>query len=197
MQPLRADAGARGRRAGDAVARGDVRIRAVIDVEQRALRALEQQAFAAAPCARIEPTRNVGDQRLEAFARARASRRSRLLEIHRLGAEVAARARNCGSRALRAAFARSARASNRSCDADRAARDLVLVGGADAAPGRADLRVALRSPRAPGPAPRGTAGSADRLPLISRRDATSTPAACSSSISASSAFGDSTTPLPM
>src|SRR5260221_13571492 len=47
MQHLRPDTRTGGRRSGNAVARGDVRVGAMIDVEKRALRAFEQQGFPA------------------------------------------------------------------------------------------------------------------------------------------------------
>ncbi len=66
----------------------------------------------------------------------------------------------------------------------RAARDLVLVGGADAAPGRADLAASpMPRPRAPGRARRGTEGPAGRRARSTGAAARSTPAPSSSRIS--------------
>ena len=64
VEKLRPDAGARSGGAREAVRRRDVRIGAVVDVEQRALRALEQQRLAAR--ARVlQQRRDVGDHRLQ------------------------------------------------------------------------------------------------------------------------------------
>ena len=62
VQHARADARAGRRVAGDAVARGDVRIGAVVDVEQRALRAFEQQVVAV-PVRLVQLARDVGHHR--------------------------------------------------------------------------------------------------------------------------------------
>ena len=60
--------------------------------------------------------------------------------------------------------------------ADRAARDLVFVRGADAAAGRADLVARGRRSRAPGRAPRDTAAPAGRRARSRAASALSTPA---------------------
>ena len=83
-------------------------------------------------------------------------------------------------------------------DADRAAADLVLIGGADAAAGRADLAGAARRPRAARRGRGGSAGSAGRSRRsCSTSGVTSTPCSRIRSTSALSAHGSSTTPLPM
>ena len=64
VQHARADAGAGGSLAGDAVRRGDEGIGAVVDVEQRALRAFEEQV-AARLVDGIQGVRNVDDHRLD------------------------------------------------------------------------------------------------------------------------------------
>src|SRR5512145_117043 len=65
VQVVRADARAGRRGAGDAVRRGDERVRAVVDVEERALRAFEEQVLSGA-VRMVEGTWHVGDQRREA-----------------------------------------------------------------------------------------------------------------------------------
>src|SRR3989454_9228977 len=65
MQHLRPDPRPGSRRSCNAVARGDVRIRAVIDVEKGSLRPLEQEGLAGLyRC--MEIPRYIGDERLEA-----------------------------------------------------------------------------------------------------------------------------------
>ena len=61
---VRSDSRAGGRRAGDAVRRGDEGIGAVVDVEERALRAFEEQVLAGAVGV-VEGARHVGNQRRE------------------------------------------------------------------------------------------------------------------------------------
>ena len=67
IEHLRADAGARRRGAREAVRARHVRIGAMVDVEQRALRALEQQRFAASASA-LDRGRDVADHRRDRFA---------------------------------------------------------------------------------------------------------------------------------
>ena len=70
----RADAAARPGRPGDGVGRGDERIGAVVDVEQHALRAFEQDPLAA----RAAPRRGRATPAARTAARTRRSRRGRL-----------------------------------------------------------------------------------------------------------------------
>ena len=64
VDPIRADPEAHGRAGRDRARRGDERIRAVIEVEQRALRALEEDALAVAQRP-VDEERRVGDVRRE------------------------------------------------------------------------------------------------------------------------------------
>lgn len=142
VQFLRTDARAGSRRTRDAVARRDERIGAVVDIEQRALRAFEQQ-IAAVGVDVVETARHVGDHRLQTVGVAQ-HRVERLLEVDCGGAEVLREhevvivevfAQTLGKR-LRIEQVLHAQAT---------ARDLVFVGRADAAAGRADLaRAAAR-----------------------------------------------------
>ena len=155
----RPEARARRRLAGDRVRRGDVRIGAVIDVEQRALRAFEQHALGppCAPASSAAPDRR-GD-RAGPSARSRASCASQLV-AHRLPSmpETAAQRVVMGEQALDLRFQRSRRPEID--DANRAPADLVLIGGADAAFGRADAACPSSTSRGRGRARDGAAGSA-------------------------------------
>ena len=181
--------------AGDRVRRGDERIGAVVDVEQRALRALEQDALAGRG------------------ARRRAASRPRPCRAAPAARPPAARRRSPRGRSRpgrgRGAARCDARAAGRSCrqrrevgevhHADGAAADLVLVGRADAAPGGADLRAGVGRSRAA----RRVRGAADRISgafsamlRLSRRDRDALRRAASRSPRRARA-GSSTTPLPM
>ena len=130
----------------------------MIDVEQRALRAFEQQALPRL-LRFVQQPRHVRHHRLESFGQ-RQRLVQRPLKIHRVRAEVFVQHEVVVVEHL-AQLGREALAVKQVLQADRAPRDLVLVGGADAAAGRADLAGALGRSRAPGRAPRDAAGSAD------------------------------------
>ena len=136
MQHLRAHASAGRRRAGDAVARCDVRVRAVVDVEQRPLRALEQQVLARA-IGLVERTRDVGHHR-----RQPRRHRERFVagagEIHRRCVQVLRQHEVVVIEQLLELRAQAA-GHEEILQPDRAPRDLVLVGRPDAAAGGADL----------------------------------------------------------
>jgi hypothetical protein len=156
--------GARGACAGDGVRRGDEGIGAVIDVEQRALRAFEQDAAARGASRRSRQTASMGELAGPERARSRASSAS------------SARGRPAARRSRRASASWCAqqpvelRGSSvvqvgEVAHADRAAADLVLVGRADAAPGGADL-ARPPPPRAARRDRGGSAGSAGVLSAI-------------------------------
>ena len=86
------------RRAGDRVRRRDERIRAVVEVEQRPLRALEQHALAVAERS-VDEQRRVGDVRRAAAAAKRLVARRDLLERRTARARRRARARRSSRRA--------------------------------------------------------------------------------------------------
>jgi hypothetical protein len=86
VQTAGADAGTRRRLARHAVAGGHEGIGAVVDVEQRALGAFEQQV-AARLVDRVEVGRNIGDHRTDLFGIGHRLVEDRL-KIHRLGAQV-------------------------------------------------------------------------------------------------------------
>ena len=160
--------------AADRVRAGDERIGAVIDIEQHALRAFEQDpraclahfvAGASTPAGRIAARK----------ARFRAGRRAALAVDRRLaeaGAQrVMMRAKPVELRLERVEMGEVAHA-------DRAAADLVLIGRADAAPGRADLALARRSFAQADRDRGGSAGSAGncrRCAKLSARDRDALP----------------------
>ena len=177
------------------VRRGHERIGAVVDVEQGALRALEQDALAGATrsdragprrrrrragcCGAI--SRQLAFQQLALDLRHAEPAPQRVV-MHQQAIDLGAE---------RAEILQVLRA-------DRPAPDLVLVGRADAAPGGADLARRRPRSRAAGRARDAAAGSAWR----SRRCADcrrrpSRPALPGGSISSPSAQGSTTTPLPM
>src|SRR5258707_14959400 len=141
VELMRADPGPRRRRAGDAVRRRNERIGAVIDVEQAALRAFEQQVLARLVGV-IERPRHVRDQGHQA-------RRQRqgfvegfpkiyfFLLVKMLQNEIVKLEQLLE-------LAGEALGIQQVLEADRAARHLVLVGRADAAAGGADLVLAAR-----------------------------------------------------
>ncbi len=141
VQQVGPDAGARRGVAGDAVARGDVRIGAVVDVEQRSLRALEQHVLAG-PVRVVERVADVADHRPERLAGAHRGVEDRL-ERERLGVEPAFE-REVVQREQLAQLGSEALGMLQVLDAQRAARDLVLVRRADALAGGADLARAAR-----------------------------------------------------
>ena len=118
------------------VRRGDVGIGAVIDVEQRALRAFEEDRLAGAH--RLgQHQRDIADPRPQALAvRPAADRAPRCQSM------VESWTRRLRAVTLSRTFCSSPLGSVRSHDADAAARDLVLVGRTDAARGRPDLPLA-------------------------------------------------------
>ena len=134
-------------RAGDRARRGDERIRAVVEVEQRALRALEQDEALAVAQRAVDEQRRVGDVRPQPLREALVARRE-LLELERLGAVDALEPDVLlGERDLDL-LAQDLRLEQ-VLDADPEPRRLVRVGRADPALGRADLqlrRAAARSP---------------------------------------------------
>ena len=142
----------------------DVRIGAVVDVEQRALRAFEQQRLAAR-ARRAGAARRRRRPSARSAARARASRRAS--SRSRTGGACS----SCVSTKLWKSSSAlellgEAVGIEQVLHAQRAARDLVLVRRADAAAGGADLRRRPSTLRAPGRAPRGygsTSGHAGEM----------------------------------
>ena len=154
-------------RPGDGVGRGDERVGAVVDVEQHALRAFEQDAAAgAARFVEVAPHR-AGEGQHEIGDRGEVA--AEALAVDRRLAEAGAERVVVGAEAveLRVEFAQMSEVA----DADRAAADLVLIGRADAAAGGADLAraagVFAQARRDRG----GSAGSAGRSRRSSARRA--------------------------
>jgi len=161
VQVHRPDAGAGCRRAGDAVGRSHERIGAMVDVEQRALRALEQQVLARLVGV-VQRARHVGDQGHQA-RRERQRFIESLPEVDfRLLVPVLQDEIMVFEQLLQ--FLREACRLEQVLKPDRAARDLVLVGRADTRARWCRFSARPSSARAPGRARRGTAGSAGRLP---------------------------------
>ena len=131
---VRAEAGAGRRLRRHRVGRGDVRISAVVDVEQRALRALEQNALALAPLG-IEQRPDRIHVRQDLAARRRRDRRRPPAARSRPGHGRGA-ARCDAPAAARSWLER--RQIGEIHEADGAAADFVLVSRADAALGGAD-----------------------------------------------------------
>ena len=131
-----ADAAARPGRSGDGVRRGDERIGAVVDVEQHALRAFEQDALARAQRASSR-SRHTG--RAKGSTKSAISARSLFSRSRSTGGspKPARSASWCAHR--RSSSGSEIAELGEVADADRAAADLVLVSGADAAARRADL----------------------------------------------------------
>ena len=174
VEHLRADAAARRGRAGEAVRAGDVRIGAVVDVEQRALRAFEQQRLAAR--ARLLDQRR---RRRRPSARARGASASVSSRVVANGTGVALEVvaqHEVVVLEQRLELRGEALGIEQVLHAQRAARDLVLVGGADAAAGGADLRRRPSRSRAPGRARRGYGSTSGHAGEILSRERTSTPA---------------------
>ena len=142
VEKLRPDAGARSGGAREAIRRRDVRIRAVVDVEQRTLRAFEQQRLAAR--ARfLQQRRDVGDHRLQLGGeRQRLVERPR--ERHRVALEILREHEVVEFEERRELRGEPVRVEE-ILQPDRAPGDLVLVRGTDAASGGADLRIAHRA----------------------------------------------------
>ena len=152
---------------GDGVGRGDERIGAVVDVEQHALRALEQDAPAGAPrFVEVAPDR-AGEGQHEIGDRGEVA--AEALAVDRRLAEAGAERVVVGAQAveLGVEFVQMGKVA----DADRAAADLVLIGRADAAAGGADLARARWRPRAARRGRGGSAGSAGRSRRSSARRA--------------------------
>ena len=197
VQQVGPDARAGGRVAGHAVARGDVRIGAVVDVEQRALRALEQDVGAAAVRV-VERVADVADHRPQLLAGPHRHLEDRL-EGERLGVQEALERRSCAARAARAAWRRSAPDASGPARAARGARPCPRR------PGRCPCRwcrsCRRRSIRACASRALSTATWNGRISghdsLIRRRERTSSPIASSRPISPSRCCGSTTTPLPM
>mmetsp|Transcript_23197 Transcript_23197/g.54782 ORF Transcript_23197/g.54782 Transcript_23197/m.54782 type:complete len:566 (+) Transcript_23197:2995-4692(+) len=144
VQHLRPHAGARGGIAGNTVAGGDVGVGAVVDVQQRALRAFEQDVLAG-QVGLVDHVADVGQHRLDGLGHLH-----RLLE-DRLEGQLFA---------LQKAFEREVVQVQQLAQllgetlgvlqvlgTQRAAGDLVLVGRADALAGGADLAAAAAFPQ--------------------------------------------------
>ena len=179
------DARAGGGVAGHAVARGDVRIGAVVDVEQRALRAFEQQVVAGA--VRVVQIAQPTSAIIGASCSARAHRLvEHRLEVERLGAAGSSSSTKLCSSSSSRSLVGEALGMLQVLHAQRAARDLVFVGRADAAAGGADLAGAAASraaPRARCRAPTWNGRISGHDSLMRRRERTSTPVFSSRSIS--------------
>jgi hypothetical protein len=140
---LRPDARARGGIAGDAIAGRDERVRAVVDVQQRPLRAFEEDPLAAARML-AERVADVSDHRPEPL-RSGQRRLEDRLEGDRLGVEPLDEHRVVHPHQLLALLGESLRVLQ-VLHADGAARHLVLVGRADAlARGADDAEAAARA----------------------------------------------------
>ena len=121
------------------VRRGDVGIGAVIDVEQRALRAFEQDRLARRASRRLsisDTSRTIGCSRSPCSSSCSSTGSQSIVESCTRRLRAATLSRTLCSSAARI---------GQIADADAAARNLVLVGRTDAARGRADL--ALAAPR--------------------------------------------------
>ena len=164
----------------------------MVDVEERALRALEQQVLAGARWRRTA-ARHIGHHGRQRSAPAPASRRA-LREIQRR--------RSSSSSARSCEVEHSPQLRGEALAVEQAAAGSPGAPPCPRRPGRCRGRW-CRSCRRPSPprardrARRDTAGSADRLGERRRADDARTPARASSSISSTSASGDTTTPLPM
>src|SRR5690606_28341185 len=141
IEVTRADAGAGGSAAGRGVRRGHVRVGAEVDVEQRALRALEKDVAAFAVNA-VQGLGDVGHHRRELLAE-REVLLQRLLEVDRLDLVIVPQHEVVEVEDL-AELGGEAFPVQQVAEAHRAARDLVLVGRADAAAGGADGIAAAR-----------------------------------------------------
>ena len=106
VQQVGPDARAGGGVAGHAVARRHVRVGAVVDVEQRALRAFEQQVRAVA-VGLVQPVADVGQHRQQLLGGPHRAVVDRLVG-QRLAPSGSPSARRCAARAARAACAPSA-----------------------------------------------------------------------------------------
>ena len=188
-----------GRRvAGHAVARGDVRVGAVVDVEQRALRAFEQQVGAGG-VGLEEPVADVGHQRPQLLGGSASRRRAWAASASGCGAQHAGELGVVQLDAVRAAWPRSAAGASGPARAARGAPPCPRR------PGRCPCRwcrscrcrCSRAAPRGPGRARRGRAGSAGRTRDRNRRERTSMPSCSMRSISSSRCAGSTTTPLPM
>ena len=140
MQIVRADTRARCRRPGNAVAGGDKRIRAVVDIEQRTLRALEQEVVAGGLRLVQEP-RHIRHHRPDALGKSQRFL-ERLAKIDRRRLEVVFEHEVVQVEDL-AQLRCKPLAIEEILQTDRTSRDFVLIGGPDAATGRADLAGAL------------------------------------------------------
>jgi hypothetical protein len=185
--------------AGHRVRRGDEGIGAVIDVEQRALRALEQDALARLAGIVEDAATPVG------IGQHLAARVSSCLLSNVTRRSTSSIAEPAAQRVVMAAgasiLAVERVAVEQVAQADGAAADLVLIGGADAAPGGADLRARCS---------RGFFAQAIEL-AVQRQDQRGvlgdfradsradieTPFSRSRAISFSECQGSTTTPLPM
>ncbi len=136
MQHARADAGAGSGVAGHAVRRGDERIGAVVDIEQRALRAFEQQV-AAGLVRCVQLRRHVADHRTQARHQGHRVVEG-LLEVDRFAAQVVHQHEVVVFQVFLQLLGEALFVEHVG-DADRAARHFVFVGRADALAGGADL----------------------------------------------------------
>ena len=139
VHAMRRDARAGAGAAGRGVRGGHERIGAVINVQEGALRALEQDVIAAAQRL-VQQNDRVGDKRLQVIAR-RAVVRMDLLERQRLGAEGFEHLVVLLDPGFELAL--EARRVDQVDHAQARPRRLVAVGRADAALGRANLVLAL------------------------------------------------------
>ena len=137
VEPLRGHACARRCRTRHRIARRHVRIRAVIDIEQRTLRALEQQPCAAGHHA-VQLVRDVDDQRPQAIGQCERVV-DHLARLDTARAEVVLQHKVVQVERFTHAVGK-ARGIEQILRAYRTSRDLVLVRGTDATAGRADLR---------------------------------------------------------
>ena len=172
----------------------------MVDVEQRALRALEQDARGRRACSSSSTQPDGARRTAAASARSRSAARSSASPSISGDAEAAAQRVVVGSSSS-SILAGSASGSARSQTRIARRADLVLVGRADAAAGGADLAVPslARAPRAAGRARGAAAGSASR----SRRSRRLSGAIADALRRAArrsprrSAQGSTTTPLPI
>ena len=135
----RSDAQTRARAARDRMRTRDVRVGAVADVEQRALRALDEHALSALQ--RVVQVRHAVDDVLEQSRRERERLRDHVLfRRHAFALRELRRARH----QVLTDLIGQRRASAQIAERDARSRDLVGVSGPDAAARRADRRVAAR-----------------------------------------------------
>ena len=150
----RADAATGARAAGDRIGRGDERVAAVVEVEQRALRALEQDVLAAAE-GRLDQPGRVVEMVAQALAPARGPASTRA-STSKASAPIEPRTQVLVGQDALDPLAQDRRIEQ-VLHAQAEPPGAIAVGRPDPAPGRPDLGAAEPRLVRRGPAPRGTA----------------------------------------